>query len=100
MTPSSSRASLGGTLYLAAVVLLGAYFAFAAIQGESGVLAQRRVAAEVATLDAEKARLEAELAGLQNLTRRLSDAYLDLDLLDERARAVLGYARADEIILR
>lgn len=100
MALSGSRASLGGTLYLSAVVLLGAYFVFAAIQGESGVLAQRRVAAEVATLAAEKTELEAQLASLQNLTRRLSDDYLDLDLLDERARAVLGYARADEIILR
>ncbi len=27
---------------------------------------------------------------MQNLTRRLSDDYLDLDLLDERAREVLA----------
>ena len=33
-------------------------------------------------------------------TRRLSDEYLDLDLLDERAREILGYVRADEVILR
>ena len=37
---------------------------------------------------------------MQNLTRRLSDDYLDLDLLDERAREVLGLLRADEILLR
>jgi cell division protein FtsB len=37
---------------------------------------------------------------MENLTRRLSDQYLDLDLLDERARNVLGYIRSDEIVVR
>lgn len=37
---------------------------------------------------------------MQNLTRRMSDEYLDLDLLDERAREILGLIRADEVILR
>jgi cell division protein FtsB len=37
---------------------------------------------------------------MQNLTLRLSDDYLDLDLLDEQARDVLGYLRADEIVIR
>ena len=37
---------------------------------------------------------------MNNLTRRLSDEYLDIDLLDERVRDVLGYLRADEIVIR
>lgn len=37
---------------------------------------------------------------MENRTRRLSDSYLDLDLLDEQARSVLGYVRADEIVIR
>ena len=45
-------------------------------------------------------RLVAELAELKNLTHRLSDSYLDMDLLDEQVRDVLGYVRADEIIIR
>ena len=36
---------------------------------------------------------------MEILTRRLSDDFLDLDLLDEQARDVLGYVRADEVIL-
>lgn len=100
MSIPSPRASLGGTVYLVACLVLGAYFAFAAIQGENGVLRQRQVAAEVAALTAERDGLADDLADLQNLTLRLSDAYLDLDLLDERARSVLGYVRADEIVLR
>ena len=45
-------------------------------------------------------RLRAEIATLQNKTRRLSDDYLDLDLLDQQARDILGLVRADEIVLR
>jgi cell division protein FtsB len=100
MKVQTPRASLGGTVYLVVSLLLGAYFAFAAVQGDSGVLAQRQVAAEAEALMAERDALAAELNQLQNLTLRLSDAFLDLDLLDERARAVLGYIRADEIVLR
>lgn len=37
---------------------------------------------------------------MRNLTHRLSDEYLDIDLLDERARDVLGLVRADEVIIR
>lgn len=100
MSILSPRASLGGTVYLVACMLLSAYFIFAAIQGESGVLAQRQVSAEAASLSAERDALAAEFGRLQNLTLRLSDGFLDLDLLDERARAVLGYVRADEIIIQ
>ncbi len=100
MTVSTPRASFGGSVYLVACLTLGAYFGFAAVEGDSGVMAQRQVAAEAASLTIERDALAEELAGLQNLTLRLSDAYLDMDLLDERARAVLGYVRADEIVLR
>jgi cell division protein FtsB len=36
---------------------------------------------------------------LRDRTRRMSDDYLDLDLLDERARSVLGLVRADEVVI-
>ena len=48
----------------------------------------------------QRDELRAQVNRIQNLTRRLSDEYLDLDLLDERAREILGYVRADEVILR
>ena len=60
----------------------------------------RIMAAETEELEQQRDTLRAEVAQMQNLTRRLSDDYLDLDLLDEQAREVLGLVRADEIILR
>lgn len=83
------------------IALLGAagYFAFAAVQGEYGVFRRVELAAQRDALADELAMLDAEAARLRDRTRRLSDGYLDLDLLDERARLVLGMAREDEIVV-
>jgi cell division protein FtsB len=80
--------------------LFGGYFAFAAIQGDFGVFRQIQIEAEAKVLRTERDKLRADLGELQNRTRRLSDEYLDIDLLDEQARDVLGYIRADEIVIR
>lgn len=78
---------------------LGAlYSVFAAVQGPSGILRRVQIESETAELIGERDALRAEVEHMANLTRRLSDDYLDLDLLDERARAMLGLARADEAI--
>lgn len=96
----SQRLSISATILLALAVALGLYFAFAAVQGPSGILRRIQIEAETADLTVERDKLKAEVQEMQNLTRRLSDEYLDLDLLDERARDVLGVIRADEVILR
>lgn len=87
--------------YLLPIGLLtfGGYFALAAIQGEGGVLRRIELEAERSRLEAERAHVQAQVAALQDRTRRLSDGYLDLDLLDERARDVLGLVRGDEIVI-
>ncbi|MBK6466768.1 MAG: septum formation initiator family protein [Rhodobacter sp.] len=93
-------AESGGLVYFALAFTLGAYFTFAAVQGDYGVFRRVEISAEAEALRAERDKLTAELAEVQNLTRRLSDAWLDLDLLDQQAREVLGYMRADEIAIR
>ena len=100
MTNTQSRPAFGGALYLVLALGLGSYFVFAAVQGDFGVFRRVQILAEAETLAAERDRLTAELAAMENQTLRLSDEYLDLDLLDERARNVLGYVRADEIVIR
>ncbi|MCZ4261140.1 MAG: FtsB family cell division protein [Limimaricola soesokkakensis] len=92
--------SLGPALYLIGMLLIGLYFTFAAVQGDYGVFRRAEVEAEARGLEKELASLREEVARMENLTRRLSDRYLDLDLLDARAREVLGMIRADEIVIR
>ena len=98
MTPSTTP-SLGTILFFAIAFLLSAYFTFAAVQGDFGLFRRVEIQAEADLLMADLQRLRDEIAEMENLTHRLSDSYLDLDLLDEQARAVLGLARADEIVI-
>ena len=79
---------------------LATYFTFAAVQGDHGVFSRVQINADVAALRHDRDALAAQVASMENRTRRLSDQYLDLDLLDEQARDVLGYIRADEIVIR
>nr|WP_254868591.1 septum formation initiator family protein [Phaeobacter sp. HF9A] len=90
---------MGTLLFYAAAFLLSAYFTFAAVQGDFGLFRRVEIQAEAESLALDLDRLNQEIAGMENLTRRLSDDYLDLDLLDQQARSVLGLARADEIII-
>lgn len=99
MQRSKSR-TLGTWAYFAFAFLLGAYFTFAAVQGGYGVFRRAEIEAESKALDRELALVQAEVARMENLTRRLSDSYLDLDLLDQQARSVLGMIRSDELVIR
>ena len=97
MTP---RRAPGAGLIAPLVILgIGVYFAFAAVQGEGGVLRRVELEAQREVLAAELHLLDAQVAEMRDRTLRLSDGFLDLDLLDERARVVLGLARADEVIV-
>jgi cell division protein FtsB len=100
MAAVQTNRGLGGLAYLALAFLFGAYFTFAAVQGDYGMFARVAINAEAATLTKERDRLASELAEIQNLTHRLSDDYLDIDLLDQQTRDVLGYMRSDEIAIR
>lgn len=96
----SLRAAIGGAVFLFVALVAAGSFVVAAVQGDFGVMRRVQIHAEAEVLRAERDALRAELDRMQNLTRRLSDNYLDIDLLDERARAVLGYMRADEVAIR
>lgn len=100
MRLSSIKHAVLATSASVILVAIGGYFTFAALQGDFGVVKRVQITAEKQELTTERDRLKAEVARMQNLTERLSDDYLDVDLLDERARNVLGYVRADEIVIR
>ena len=100
MSNSQMRPAVGGMFYYMLALTLGVYFTFAAVQGDYGVFRRVQISAEAENLVIERDQLMADLAQLKNLTHRMSDAYLDLDLLDQQARDVLGYVRSDEIVIR
>ncbi|MBV7378351.1 FtsB family cell division protein [Maritimibacter dapengensis] len=100
MSGPRKQTGIGGVIYLFGLILAGVYFTFASVQGDYGLFRRIRIEAEAQELRAEQARLMTEIEALENKTRRISDRYLDLDLLDAQAREVLGLTRADEIVLR
>ena len=96
----TARPALGTFIFFAVAFALAIYFTFAAVQGDYGLFRRAEIDAEARDLAAQLAIVQADVAQMENLTKRLSDDYLDLDLLDEQARKMLGVLRSDEIVIR
>ena len=76
------------------------YFTFAAVQGDYGIFRRAEIVGDNAKLKQELALLEHEVTRMENLTKRMSDKFLDLDLLDQQARDILGYIGNNEIVIQ
>lgn len=94
------RPAFGTLFFFAIAFALSLYFTFAAVQGDFGLFRRAEIVAESEDLRHKLAQVESDVARMENLTERMSDDYLDLDLLDEQARRVLGMVRSDEIVIR
>lgn len=99
MTTRKARPTLGVLVFFTLTLTLTAYFTFAAVQGDFGLFRRAEIVSEGQRLKAELAALHQDVARMENLTHRLSDEFLDLDLLDQQARDVLGLVRSDEIVV-
>lgn len=99
MASNTAKPALGALIYFAVAFSLATYFTFAAVQGDYGVFRRAEITVNARDLSAQLASLQADVRDMENLTKRLSDTYLDLDLLDQQARDVLGLLRADEIVI-
>ena len=96
---TQAKPVLGTFIFFTIAFGLSVYFAFAAVQGDFGLFQRAEIEAEVREMRAQLAEVTVDVETLENLTHRLSDSYLDLDLLDEQARDVLGLVRSDEIVI-
>lgn len=96
---SSDWAGLSGPLFYGGIGIAIAALGWSGIAGERGMRALERTQQTIALEQTRLDRLATERQAAENLARRLSTQHLDLDLLDEQARSVLGYVRPDEIVL-
>ncbi len=92
--PFSKRAA--GPL---ACVLVLFYLAFHAVSGERGVVAMFKETRKLEQIKLELVQVRAARETLDKKVRRLSSNSLDLDLLDEQARRVLGLAGKNEVVV-
>lgn len=96
----TAKPAFGTLLFFSIAFALSVYFTFAAVQGDFGLFRRAEIVAESQDLRDRLSEVNEQVARMENLTTRLSDDYLDLDLLDEQARSVLGLVRADEMVIR
>ncbi len=75
------------------------YFIYHSIQGDRGLLSMVRMKQKLDQVRLEFNTLQGNKEVLERRVYLLRPDSLDLDMLEERARAVLNFARADEVII-
>lgn len=85
-------------LYTFAVLFIG-YFAVNAFTGNHGLRAQADLDQQLATMQGELVRLKGERAQWERRVALLRSDRIDPDMLDERARALLGLADPRDLVL-
>ena len=76
-----------------------AYFAYHLVNGERSLLAWRHMDVEIAEAESRLGQLQGERSALERRASLLRPDHLDPDMLEERARAVLNFARPDEVVV-
>ncbi len=84
-------------LYLFAATFIG-YFAVNAFTGNHGLRAQADLEQQLSSMHLQLARLKAERRHWEHRLALLRSDQLDPDILDERARALLGYADPRDLV--
>lgn len=75
------------------------YLCFSALHGDRGLYALLREKRELAQLQQELATTRAEREKVELRVSHLRSNALDLDLLDEQMRRMLGVMRPDEVVV-
>jgi cell division protein FtsB len=82
------------------LVLLIVYFAMSAFTGDRGLLSSNQRDAALIAKSRELAQLHAQRADLEMRAHLLRDTSLSRDLLEERARSLLGFADPRDYVIR
>jgi cell division protein FtsB len=85
------------TAFLCLMIL---YFGVQALTGERGLLNEEKRERTLAQRQSELATLTRQRGELEQRVRLLSSDHLSADLLEERARVLLGFADPRDFILR
>ena len=85
---------------IAVLAALIFYFGFQALTGERGLLSWTNRNAPLAARTAELKKLQAERTDLEVRARLLRDGSISKDLLEERARSLLGLSDPRDYVIR
>ncbi|WP_374534470.1 septum formation initiator family protein [Phenylobacterium sp.] len=84
----------------AALAFLIVYFGFHAFTGERGLLSSTQRDATLAAKSKELAELRTQRQDLEARAKLLRDSSLSADLLEERARSLLGFTHPNDYVIR
>jgi cell division protein FtsB len=84
----------------AALAFLIVYFGFHAFTGERGLLSSTQRDAALAAKSQELAQLRTQRQDLEARAKLLRDSSLSADLLEERARSLLGFGHPNDYVIR
>ena len=84
---------------LSICLILSFYFIIASFNGEFGVAAKYHLLAKEKVLTNELKIINKETKLIKNRIKRLSDTSLDLELLDQQARIILGMIGEEELVV-
>ena len=80
-------------------VCLIVYFVYHAVQGDRGLIAFWQLSKQVTQAENTYSMLNQKRAELQNRVTLLNPYSLNSDMIDERARFMLGYTKSDEVVI-
>ncbi len=69
------------------------------ISGGRGMLAYLKLSSEISSVQSELELVRMERLDIEHSANLLKSESLDLDLLEEQAKRILGYAKPQEIVL-
>ena len=81
------------------LAILACYFIYHTIYGSKGFFTLAKLSNELEQKKEKLAIITKEKSLLENKVNSFSDKNIDLDLLDQQARRILGYASPEETIL-
>jgi len=96
-----NRYQISKSLFIAYFVCFGLliYFVLNIFFGNKGLLAYRKLHHQFTKLDSEKQNLHNTIESKMQAVQNMNLQSLDLDLVDEQSRKVLGYINKDEVII-
>lgn len=99
-TLRTPKRTLGGTILRTIPVILMFYFVYHIFQGERGLLSMLRLQKQLTTDERILNELALKKQTIEKQVALLRPDNLDLDMLEERVRSVLQFARPSELIIQ
>ena len=80
-------------------VCLITYFTYHAIRGDHGIFARDALQGEISQAQSTLDTLTTQRTEMEKRAALIDPKQVDLDMLDERARAMLNVAKPDEVVI-